>query len=325
MQRRDFFKISLLPSVAGLLPAANLPAQEQAHRMNSTEGPLRTVPFSLMDKQYRKQLFQTNPNHKEDFMPPLEAMNLVIAYDEAPGNFWEFRTEAAGLLTDAPGTFEFVVNENWKMSSSANWGYSGTTWRQEYSDREPRDTGIDISARTRREGNRVAMEVQVRNLYPALVRSVYVWICLGHWYAPAMSSKTLVRLQNHFAYYEQAFPHFWGPAGMRCYTPLGEKERKRLEQARAMVQPWPDSQIAEPVRCATGKINGRDFVAGIGSPDAAILGGYDSNPCTDVALLIGDLTAGAHRSARVAAYFGFGTPEDLWHWYEQTSFEKLFA
>jgi hypothetical protein len=171
----------------------------------------------------------------------------------------------------------------------------------------------------------LAGQLAVRNLDSTPQRSVYLWICLMHWFAPGLSAKTLVRLNGKFIPYEATYPDYFGPAGMRCYTRLGRKEVERLETLKLAVARPPGVPVPEPARCSVGKSGNRDLVAGIASPSAAILGGYDKNPCTDLALLIGDLEPGETRKAHFGAYFGFGTPNDLWSWYQATDFSKLFA
>ena len=80
-----------------------------------------------------------------------------------------------------------------------------------------------------------------------------------------------------------------------------------------MACPFPKDLIADPVRGACVDGDGRRIAAAVYGEDAVLVGGYDKNPCTDLALGFGDLAPGERRTCSVTVRLSEEPVDDMIH------------
>lgn len=244
--------------------------------------------------------------------PAAEDAGLAVWCAEMPGNFWTIQLpEAMGSMERPAASFRPVVRQAWEPGASGDWGYSRARWQPGSGQEEAARFPGEISCRTRTGGHSLNAELTLHNSSQKDWPSPYLWICLVHRYALQFEPRTWVRADGRFLPFEATCPEDCGPAGMRMLTNRGRDEMDRL--GKLGLDDGGFCEYCSPVglRAATGKIEGRCCVAGLASPNAAILGGCDDNPCTDLGVSFGPVPQGESRSVRLAAYFLFGTLDDF--------------
>ena len=237
--------------------------------------------------------------------PTLYGMSLLVfdeRLDERPVD--ARLPEAIGTMVDAAGSFRYVTGQNWQMSRDGAWSYDGTSRQRFNSTKRDIDFSGEVSCAARLEGDTLTAELTVRNGDFATWTSVYLWVCVMYTPAPAMDSKTLVSVEGKLAPYEETWPDFFGPAGMRALTVKGLREVERLEsEGRKVKCPFPRDIVADPIRAARPRAGSDGPAVVVWSGDAVLLGGYDKNPCTDLALGFGDIGPGQRATCSVNVRF----------------------
>lgn len=276
---------------------------------------VNALPLSLISDEWYRRL---RP------MTTTREVSMLLWDTRMPGNYWDLRLpEGVGSMR-RPTSFRFIVHQPWRIDEAGDWGYSHTSWQRLNSHKEAISFPGEVSCRTRRLEDGLAVELTLRNADEVDWRSAYAWVCMPHKTAPDFSPRTWLRMGGQFVPYQEACPRSLGPAGMRILTEHGLEERRRLEAEGLALGEFAEARACDGLRCATGEVGGRPCVAGIASPHATIAGGFDDNPCTDLALGFGDVPARGRASVRLVAYFLVGTLEDFAARVSATDWEGLF-
>jgi len=265
---------------------------------------LNVIPLSIVDKAWAKEL-------DVQVAPVLSAMNALV-FDQRLGSrpVCVSLPESMGTLVDAAGSFRYVAGQNWRVSSDGNWSYAGTSLQQFGGGGDaPCSFNGEVSCATRVEDSTLIAELTLRNGGFSTWKSPYLWVCVLYQYAPAFQSETLVSVGGNLIAYQQAYPQFFGPAGMRALTVRGLAEVERLEREGYCVKgEFPREMIADPVRAARACVDGRDLAVTVRSEQAVLVGGYDENPCSDLAVGFGDVAPGGRGTAVVKVSVIEGAP-----------------
>jgi len=259
---------------------------------------LRIIPLSCVDGEW---LSDVKPPGTAD----LHGMSLLAFDDALSGQPVDIRLpEAIGTMVDAPGSFRYVTGQDWKISREGDWSYAGTSRQRFNSTKEDVAFNGEVSCSTRVDGETLLAELTVRNGGFATWKSVYLWVCVSYVMAPAFDAKTLVSVDGKLVPYEETQPEFFGAAGMRLLTAKGLAEVRRLrEEGHSVSCPFPTDVIADPVRAARATVDCREIGVVVSSDAAVLVGGYDTNPCTDFALGFGDLEPGGRANGSVEVRF----------------------
>ena len=102
----------------------------------------------------------------------------------------------------------------------------------------------------------------------------------------------------------------FGPARIAALTAKGWQQYKWFKDhgSTPPVKPHP---AADGCRAATMKYDGKDYVVGLASDDAVILGGKSSNPCQDLSLGFGPLKPAESAEVQATWWLLEGTLDDL--------------
>lgn len=259
---------------------------------------LRIVPLSCIDGEWLSDVKPCGPADLHD-------MSLLAFDDALSGQPVDIRLpEAIGTMVDAPGSFRYVTGQDWRISREGAWSYAGTSRQRFNSTKDDVAFNGEVSCTTRVDGETLLAELTVRNGGFATWKSVYLWVCVSYMMAPAFDPKTLVSVDGKLVSYEQTQPEVLGPAGMRMLTAKGLSEVRRLrEEGLSASCPFPTDVIADPVRAARAVVDGREIGIVVSSAAAVLVGGYDTNPCTDLALGFGDLQPGGRAGASMEVRF----------------------
>ena len=232
-------------------------------------------------------------------------MTLLALDDRLSGQPIQVRLpEAIGTMVNAPGTFRYVTGHDWKVSRNGDWSYAGTSGQRFNSTKPDVSFNGEVGCTTRVDQQGLTAELTVKNGDFVTWKSVYLWVCVMYSMAPAFNARTLVSVGRKLVPYEETQPEFFGAAGMRLLTAKGLAEVRRLrEEGHSVSCPFPTDVIADPVRAARAAVDGREIGVVVSSDTAVLVGGYDTNPCTDFALGFGDLEPGGRASASVAVRF----------------------
>ncbi len=263
---------------------------------------LNVIPLSIVDKAWANEL-------DIEVDPVLSAMSVLV-FDRRLGArpVCVRLPESMGTLVDAAGSFRYVAGQNWRVSKDGDWSYSGTSLQQ-FGGNAPCSFNGEISCATRVEDSTLIAELTLCNGGFATWKSPYLWVCVLYKYAPAFHSQTLVSVGGSLIPYEQTYPQFFGPAGMRALTGRGLAQIERLEREGYCVDgQFPRDVIAEPVRAARACVDGRDLAVTVRSEQAVLVGGYDENPCSDLAVGFGDVAPGGRSTAVVKVSVIEGAP-----------------
>jgi len=259
---------------------------------------LRVVPLSCVDREWLNDVKPCGP-------VDLHGMSLLALDDGLSGQPVDIRLpEAIGTMVDAPGSFRYVTGQDWKISREGDWSYAGTSRQRFNSTKEDVAFNGEVSCTTRVDGETLLAELTVRNGGFATWKSVYLWVCVSYSMAPAFDPQTLVSVGGKLVPYEQTQAEFFGAAGMRLLTAKGLAEVRRLrEEGHSVNCPFPADVITDQARAARAAVDGREIGVVVSSDAAVLVGGYDRNPCTDLALGFGDLGPGERANASVAVRF----------------------
>ena len=140
---------------------------------------------------------------------------------------------------------------------------------------------------------------------------LYAWVCLMQTHT-GMPNLTYIHTREGFREAPHV-PYVGGFAAARALTERGWALRRQL-QSNTMIPAWDPAheQVVDPLRAMTATIDGQPHTIGIGSSDALIVGGKETNPCTDLGIGFGNIPAGGAGTAELTIYFLPGTLDDLW-------------
>jgi len=155
----------------------------------------------------------------------------------------------------------------------------------------------------------VALRFTLTNRSETAWRDLYVWVCLLHQHAP-FPYATYVHTDEGFVKFD-FFGGLGGFAEARTFTPKGKALRDALLAEGHRTAWHPPQQVANPLRAVTAEINGERYTVGISSPQALVLGGKESNPCTDMGIGFGAIPPGGAAVTEAQIHFVKGTLEDL--------------
>lgn len=263
---------------------------------------IKTVPLPCIDAQWMNEV-QLKRSSVNDF-------TLLLFDDRLAGQAVQVRLpESMGTLVNAKGTFCYVVGQEWKVSKDGRWSYDATSLQQFGKNNKPRAFNGEIFCATKLDGDTLRADLTLRNGNFTTWKAPYLWVCVMYMAAPAFDPKTLVSVNGKWAPYEETCGEWRGPAGMRVLTAQGLSEIERLESEGYKVNcPFPRDLIADPRRAGCATVNGRDVSVIVSSDHAVLLGGYDTNPCTDMAIGFGDLGPGQRETRSVEVRLIDGPP-----------------
>ena len=255
---------------------------------------IKTIPLSYINQQWASKIGCKSQS-------ALHGMSLLLFDGRLDGQAIDVRLpEAMGTLVDAPHTFRFTAGQKWKVSEDGNWSYDGTSLQRFNSEKEPGTFDGEVMCSTRLEDSTLTAELTLRNGSFTTWKSPYLWVCVMYAMAPAFDPKTLVLIDGKWVPYEETCGQFYGPAGMRTLTSKGLAEIERLQrEGYTQNCPFRRDLIADGPRAACAQINEQDVSVIVKSEHAVLLGGYDKNPCTDMAIGFGDLEPGQRVSRKV--------------------------
>jgi len=256
---------------------------------------LRVVPLAYIDDPWIDRL-------KVTMRPPERGMSLLIFDPRFKGEPIDLRSpEGIGSLISAPRSYRYVVGQSWRVSQQDNWSCKVRGLQHYAGSSTPVFFNGELNCRTEVNPNGLTAHFSLYNGDFSTQKSVYLWICALYRWAPRFEKKTLVGVDGQMADYEKVCGETRGPSGMRTLTKKGLAEIVRLEKEGHRVHcPFRRDFTAEGVRAIGTKVDGKEIWSVLRSDDAVLLGGNETNPCTDMALGLGDLEPGERRSAKVS-------------------------
>ena len=253
---------------------------------------IQVVPHGYIDSRWAQDLGWTGSRTLAD-------MSLLLFDARLKGEPICIRLpEAIGSLANAPQSFRYVVGQRWRVSRAGQWSYPGTSLQQFNSDKEPVAFSGEVSCTTHMQDNGLTARLTVKNGDYSTWKSVYLWVCVMYNMTPSIDAQTMVSIDGELVPYDRACPAYVGPAGMRLATRRGREEFSRLlEEGSCVEDPFAPHPIADPVRAACAVVGGTEIWIVVESSQAVVLGGYDKNPCSDMALGYGDILPGDSATA----------------------------
>jgi len=155
----------------------------------------------------------------------------------------------------------------------------------------------------------IAVRFSLKNNSEIMWPDLYAWVCLLHHHAP-FPFATYVHTDEGFVKFD-SFDGIEGFAEARTFTPKGKALRDALLAEGHRTAWHPPQQVANPLRAVTAEVGGERYTVGIASPQALVLGGKETNPCTDMGIGFGDIPPGGTGTTEAHVHFVKGTLEDL--------------
>ena len=294
--RRRFFLSTGATALAATFGSRFLPQTRGDETGNTAPAKrLRVVPLSTIDDPWIDQL-------KVTMRSPERGMSLLVFDPRFQDEPIDLRSpEGIGSLISAPGSYRYVVGQSWQVSQQGNWSYKARGLQHYAGSRTPVFFNGELKCRTEIHPDGLTAHFSLYNGDFSTQKSVFLWVCALYRWAPRFEKKTLVSVDGQMVDYETACQGTRGPSGMRTLTRQGLAEIMRLEKEGHRVHcPFRRDFTAEGVRAIGTKVDGKEIWSVLRSDDAVLLGGNDTNPCTDMALGLGDLEPGERRSAKVS-------------------------
>lgn len=244
---------------------------------------------------------------------------IVAEWSALPEARWIIQApEAICSILVYPHQFSSPNGARWTARKGGGWRLGGCTDMptallkdgslEDPLGRERLDGVFEGEAEVMGEGV-IAVRFTLTNNSDIVWRDLYAWVCVLHEHTP-FPYATHVHTDEGFVKFD-SFDGLGGFAEARTFTPRGKALRDAL-LAEGMQTAWhPPQQVANPLRAITAEIDGEDYTVGITSPQALVLGGKETNPCTDMGIGFGDIPAGGAGTTEARIYFIKGTLEDL--------------
>ena len=266
----------------------------------------RAIPLVYVDDPWINRL-------KVTMRPPERGMSLLIFDPRFHGEPIDLRSpEGIGSMSSASRTYRYVVGQAWQVSQQGDWSYKVRGLQHYAGSKTPVFFNGELNCRTEMNPDGLTAHFSLYNGDFSTQKSVFLWVCALYRWAPRFEKKTLVSVDGHMLDYEKVCGPTKGPSGMRTLTKKGLDEITRLEKEGHRVHcPFRRDFTAEGVRAIRTKADGKEIWSVLRSDDAVLLGGNETNPCTDMALGLGDLEPGERRTAKVSLQLVEGPAEKI--------------